>query len=134
MCTGENGYVAILERLLKYCDRVSIATDVNGDEDLALLEKLKPYFLYSEWKRHYPGSTGRGNVKLFSYRMCPEVIAVFKKYHSFIDTGYDMAFYQGKSVVLFVLFHEDWYYVEEKYKKYFEDILYSPLESASPQG
>ena len=46
MCTGENGYFVVLERLFKYCDRVAMATDVNGDEDLALLEKLKPYFLY----------------------------------------------------------------------------------------
>lgn len=118
-------HVAFLNKL-QYCsDRVAFALDMNWHEDQKILDKLNPYLLRSEWKRSYPGRSGRGNVKICSFKMCRGVIDIFKEYQSFLETGYDIIFYRDKEVVLFVLFHEYCYFVEDAFKKYFSEFLVS---------
>ena len=116
-------HAAILEKLAQCSDRVVFALNQNWHEDERFLEKLKNYYLYSQWKRTYPGSAGRGNVKLCSYRICPEVVALFRQYRSFLEIGYDLAFYRQEELVLFVVFHEYCYFVEDKYKPFFHRFL-----------
>lgn len=118
-------HIALLNKLQSCSDRVAFALDQNWHEDEKLLDRLQPYFLYSEWKRSYPGRSGRGNVKICSFKMCPEVVQIFKQYESFLETGYDLAFYLGKKVVLFVMFHEYCYCVEDAFRPYFRDFLVS---------
>lgn len=100
-----------------------IAMDQNWHEDHLLLKKLEPYYLYSEWKRSYPGCSGKGNVKLNYYNFNVDVIKIFKEYHSFLETGYDIVFYQNHEIVLTIIFHEYCYYVGDKYKKNFADLM-----------
>lgn len=127
-------HIAILKRLRSCSDRVAFALEQNWHEDEELLKKLDPYFLYSEWKRSYPGQSGRGNVKLCFFKMCPQVVEILKEYDSFLETGYDMSFYLDKKLVLFVLFHEYCYCVEDDFRKYFSDFLELAQEDVDVMG
>ncbi|WP_415929883.1 hypothetical protein [Zhenpiania hominis] len=114
---------ALLERLRTCSDSVMLALDQNGYEDRSLLKRLEPYYLFSEWKRNYPGCSGQGNVKLNHYELNAKVAGIFKEYRSFLETGYDLVFYQQKETVLIAAFHEYCYYIEENHKKEFADLI-----------
>ena len=119
------GYIVVPGTIvaLGVSDSVMLALDQNGYEDRSLLKRLEPYYLFSEWKRNYPGCSGRGNVKLNHYELNAKVAGIFKEYRSFLETGYDLVFYQQKETVLIAVFHEYCYYIEENHKKEFADLI-----------